>query len=58
MVQFKDVSIIELPATPNSPTWESLGGVDAALAKVTPKKKPRKKRNASKNKPEPAPQTK
>lgn len=44
MVQFKDVFIKELPATPNSPTWESLGGVKAALAKVTPKKKPRKTR--------------
>lgn len=44
MVQFKEVMIIELPATPGSPTWKSLGGVKAALAKVTPKKKPRRKK--------------
>lgn len=44
MVQFKDVIITELPPTPDSPTWESLGGVQNALAKVIPKKKPRKLR--------------
>lgn len=42
MVQFKDVFITELPHTLGSPTWESLGGVTAALEKVTPKKKPSK----------------
>ena len=46
MVQFKDVQIRELPPTPNSPTWKSLGGVETALAKVTPKKKPRQKKPA------------
>ena len=39
LVQVKDVTIEELPATPNAPTWESLGGVDAARAKVAPPKK-------------------
>ncbi|YCM46974.1 hypothetical protein V2O64_24325 (plasmid) [Verrucomicrobiaceae bacterium 227] len=41
-VQFKEVSIRELPSTPDSPTWKSLDGVEAALAKATPKK-PRQK---------------
>ena len=57
MVQFKDVTIKEFPATPDSPTWESLGGVEAALAKVTPKRKPRKKTKRKKKatpKPDPA----
>ena len=43
MVQFKDVMIRELPPTQGSPTWKSLGGVQAALDKVTPKKQTRKK---------------
>lgn len=43
MVQFKDVTLRELPPTPNAPTWKSLGGVEAAIAKVAPKKKVRKK---------------
>ncbi|MDF1753350.1 MAG: DUF1080 domain-containing protein [Verrucomicrobiales bacterium] len=51
MVQFKEISIIELPPTPGSPTWESLGGIKAALEKVTPKKKPRKKKGKGKDKP-------
>ena len=42
MVQFKDVKIRELPPTPGAPTWESLGGVEAALAKVKPKAQPRR----------------
>ena len=44
MVQFKDVLIRELPETADAPTWESLGGAQAALAKVKPKKKPRPKK--------------
>ncbi|MDI1312823.1 PVC-type heme-binding CxxCH protein [Prosthecobacter sp.] len=36
LVQVKDVTIEELPATPGAPTWESLGGVDAARKLVAP----------------------
>jgi len=50
MVQFKDVSITELPATADAPTWESLGGIEAALAKVTKKRTPRKKKARGKSK--------
>jgi putative membrane-bound dehydrogenase-like protein len=39
MVQVKEVTIEELPPTPNAPTWEKLGGVEAARAKVAPPKK-------------------
>ncbi|MEQ1852641.1 MAG: family 16 glycoside hydrolase, partial [Chthoniobacteraceae bacterium] len=39
LVQVKDVTIEELLATPGAPTWESLGGVEAARAKVAPAKK-------------------
>ena len=46
MVQFKDITIRELPPTANAPTWESLGGVKAALKKVRPKKT--KKKNKGK----------
>lgn len=34
IVRFKDVTIRELPDTPGAPTWESLGGAEAALQKV------------------------
>lgn len=37
MVQFKDVTIRELQPTTNAPTWDSLGGVKAALAKAKKK---------------------
>jgi len=40
LVQVKDVTIDELPPTPGAPTWESLGGVEAARAKVAPPQKP------------------
>lgn len=40
LVQVKDVTIEELPATPGAPTWESLGGVDAARKLVAPPPKP------------------
>lgn len=49
MVQFKDVTIKELPPTTGAPTWESLGGTAAALAKVkkpAPNRKPRAKPKA------------
>ncbi|MEM7144676.1 MAG: PVC-type heme-binding CxxCH protein [Verrucomicrobiota bacterium] len=47
LIEIKDVYIKELPPTPNAPTWESLGGVEAALKKVTPPKKakPEARRN-------------
>lgn len=44
MVQFKDVMIRELPSTPDAPTWESLGGVGAALKKAKAPKKPTAKK--------------
>jgi putative membrane-bound dehydrogenase-like protein len=40
LVQVKDVTIEELPPTPDAPTWESLGGVDAARKLVAPPPKP------------------
>ena len=40
LVQVKDVTIEELPPTPGAPTWESLGGVDAARKLVAPPQKP------------------
>ncbi|MFK7850082.1 MAG: family 16 glycoside hydrolase, partial [Akkermansiaceae bacterium] len=43
MVQFKDVMIRELPATPDTPTWDSLGGVEAALKKARPPHNPKGK---------------
>ncbi|MFC7338773.1 PVC-type heme-binding CxxCH protein [Haloferula chungangensis] len=48
MVQFKDVFIRELPPTPGAPTWESLGGTEAALKKV---KQPRKANSRRPNPP-------
>ncbi len=41
LVEFKDVSIVELPSTPGSATWKSLGGLEAALKKAPPKAKKR-----------------
>jgi len=41
IVEFKDITIKELPATPGTPTWESLGGPEKALQLVkTPRKRP------------------
>jgi len=40
LVQVKDVTIEELPPTPGAPTWESLGGVEAARKLVAPPPKP------------------
>ncbi len=39
LVQVKDVTIEELPATPNAPTWEKLGGVSGVRARLVPEKK-------------------
>ncbi|MGB8166036.1 MAG: PVC-type heme-binding CxxCH protein, partial [Chthoniobacteraceae bacterium] len=38
-VQLKDITIEELPPTPEAPTWEKLGGVEGVRAKVAPPKK-------------------
>ncbi|MGJ8724475.1 MAG: PVC-type heme-binding CxxCH protein [Roseibacillus sp.] len=44
LVQVKDITIRELPATPGAPTWESLGGLKEALKLAPPaKRKPRPK---------------
>jgi putative membrane-bound dehydrogenase-like protein len=40
LVQVKDVTIEELPPTPGAPTWELLGGVEAARKLVAPAPKP------------------
>ncbi|MFK7911456.1 MAG: DUF1080 domain-containing protein [Akkermansiaceae bacterium] len=48
MVQFKDVKIRELPPTPEATTWESLGGAEAALKKVVPKRKLRNRKSNAK----------
>jgi putative membrane-bound dehydrogenase-like protein len=50
LVQFKDVTLEELPPTPGAPTWESLGGVEAArkLAPPAPKAAPKKNAPAKK----------
>ena len=42
LVQVKDISIVELPASENIPTWKSLGGVKKAL-KLVPKLPKKKK---------------
>jgi len=34
LVEFKDISIRELAATPDAPTWESLGGVEEAVRRA------------------------
>ncbi|MFN0075860.1 MAG: PVC-type heme-binding CxxCH protein [Prosthecobacter sp.] len=39
LAQVKDVTIEELPATPDAPTWEKLGGIEAALQLAAPLKK-------------------
>ena len=43
LVQVKDVSIVELPATADAPTWQSLGGLEKALEQAPPAKKKRRK---------------
>ena len=37
LVQVKDVTIEELPATPGAPTWKSIGGIEGMKAKLPPK---------------------
>lgn len=41
LVQVKDVTIEELPPTPGSPTWESIGGLEGMKAKLPPKPQPK-----------------
>ena len=41
VVQFKEVTLRELPPTADAPTWESLGGVAEALQKVRKPRPPR-----------------
>jgi putative heme-binding domain-containing protein len=37
LVQVKDVTVEELPATPGAPTWKSIGGIEGMRAKLPPK---------------------
>lgn len=37
LVQVKEVTIEELPATPGAPTWKSIGGIEGMKAKLPPK---------------------
>lgn len=39
LVQVKEVTIEELPATPGAPTWQSIGGIEGMKAKLPPKPK-------------------
>ncbi|MGJ8656610.1 MAG: PVC-type heme-binding CxxCH protein [Akkermansiaceae bacterium] len=41
LVQFKDITIEELPPTPDAPTWESLGGVKEAIQLVRAPRPPK-----------------
>jgi putative membrane-bound dehydrogenase-like protein len=58
LVQFKDVTIEELPPTPGAPTWESLGGVEAARKLVAPAPKGALKKGAPAKKTAAAPDAK
>ena len=42
-VELKDIFIDELPASPNAPTWEKLGGVAGVKAKMRPAPTPGKR---------------
>ncbi|MEN3943294.1 family 16 glycoside hydrolase [Prosthecobacter sp. SYSU 5D2] len=48
LVQVKDITLEELPVTPGAPTWQSLGGVEAARKLVAPLPKPKAKAGAAK----------
>ncbi|MES2596686.1 MAG: PVC-type heme-binding CxxCH protein [Verrucomicrobiota bacterium] len=39
LVQVKDITIEELPASPGAPTWQSIGGMEGMRAKLPPKPK-------------------
>jgi putative membrane-bound dehydrogenase-like protein len=53
VVQCKDIAVRELPPTVGAPTWESLGGVEAALAKVKKSRPSKAKGKAAKKIPAP-----
>ena len=46
LVQVKDITVEELPPTPGAPTWESLGGLEAALKATPPAPRKKKKKEA------------
>lgn len=41
LVEVKDITLEELPPTAGAPTWQSLGGVEAARKRVAPPAKPK-----------------
>jgi len=49
LVQVKDVTVEELPATPGAPTWQSIGGLEGMRAKLPPKPKPQADATKTKN---------
>lgn len=51
LVEVKDVTILELPATPDAPSWKSLGGIAAALKKAPPARKAPRRRGKARAKP-------
>lgn len=53
LVEFKDVTIVELPPTPDAPTWESLGGATEALKHFPPKRRNPRVQTAGKKIPAP-----
>ncbi len=56
LVQVKDITVQELPSTPDAPIWKSLGGVAAALKAAPPaprKNSSSKKKAPAKSKPKP-----
>jgi hypothetical protein len=50
LVQVKDVTVEELPPTPNVPTWKSIGGLEGMKAKLPPKPTANGKPNTNKPK--------
>lgn len=54
LVQVQDVSIEELPPTPGAPTWQSLGGIDAARKLAAPPPKPKQADSGARNTNKPA----
>ena len=49
LVQLKDITIEELPPTPGAPTWDSLGGVEAARKLVPPPAAPKSATTSTSN---------
>lgn len=50
LVEVKDITLEELPPTAGAPTWQSLGGVEAARKRVAPPAKPKTNAGAAKPK--------